>query len=89
MDVSKILDLLHKGADLVETLAPIAVAFGGPLAATAVAVVKTVSDTVENVQQLAKDGKVVFDGRETAEIDAILKRIAAANDKLNEAIVAS
>lgn len=85
-DPSKILNALRKGVDFVETIAPIATVIGGPIVGMVIGAISAVSDIAENANKLANEGKVVFSGGETAEIQAILGRIAKANDALNKAI---
>ncbi len=86
MDVKAILDALRKGAEFVEAVAPVATIIGGPVVATVAGVISSVSDIADNVQERAKEGKAVFSSDDEAEIQAIVSRIAAANDALNKAI---
>lgn len=89
MNVSEILATLKKGVDFAETMAPIAVALGGPVVSTVIGTVKTISEIANNINERAKEGTVVFGDGDQSEIDAIVQRLASVNDKLAEAIASS
>lgn len=89
MNVSEILATLKKGVDFAETMAPIAIALGGPVVASVIGTVKTISEIADNINERAKEGTVVFGNAEEAEVQAIVERLASINDKLAEAIASS
>lgn len=86
MNASDILNALRKGAEFVEAIAPVATIAGGPVVGTVAAVISSVSDIADNISNRASEGHIVFSSEDQSEIQAIVARIADANDKLNQAI---
>ena len=93
MDVRKYIEGLYSAANAVEVLSATVSDLGGSKVSETVTkiagVAKTVLEVVDNVQERVKEGTVVLTSENEAEIDAIIARLKAENDRLASAIAAS
>jgi hypothetical protein len=86
MDFSKIIQTIEDGVDVIEKLAPVATAIGGPIVGKLFKTVETVSEIAHNVIDRAAEAGEVFSTDDQAKIQSSIARLAAQNDKLAEAI---
>jgi len=86
MNFKAVLETLEEGVAVVEKLAPLAAAIGGPVVGNVANVVLTVSDIAHNVVNRAVEVEHVFSSEDLEAINTMLNKLSVQNDKLAEAI---
>lgn len=94
MNVKAILAALDKGVDFVEQILPLAkqlpvVGTYASLAETAIKAVGAIQEVVQNIEARVTEGQIVLASKDQAELKALIARLAAVNDGLNDYIVNS
>jgi uncharacterized membrane protein YqgA involved in biofilm formation len=89
MKAADIIATIEKGVKFAESIAPIAAVIGGPIVGTVFNTVKAIKDVVGNVVDRANEAGEVFSTDDQAKIQELVRRLAAQNDKLAEAIANS
>lgn len=82
--LSNILDVVRKGVEFAEGLAPAIslIPGAGPILATAVSAAGAIQEVVANIQTRITEGHVVATSQEEAEIRGYAERLSAINDQL-------